>query len=269
MVNIRTIIISVLLLLTFTATSPANRNDDFTIVVNPEEGAISNRWVFVVDTSDSLNGIFDLAIKSLNFITMQNTDDWKFSVIVFNNCGCEKWFTIVDETPGRRGETIWAPTTPQYLSQASKWISNPQQHGVNSYAIGAIEKSLKLETEVLSVFWITDGGFTSSSDNKGFGEIKKLVEECQQWRRRRGLNQASITTVGIKNSHYSAWCRACSSNNPRFRHNYSLPDVYYANKGKKLSDARCQNFLRWIGERYRGGYICVSRGKLLEVSRNK
>lgn len=241
--------------LTFAGDTP---RADVKIVVNPERGAITGRWTFVIDTSDSMGGNFHKAVEGLGAVTQSATDEWKFSVIVFNDRGNERWMMVNDGNT----KTKWLPMSPTNLAAAEKWISASSQNGVCSFGNRAVQWALQQEVDELSIFWVTDGGFSTASNNVGFDPIRNAVRAGQEWRFNRGLRPASITTIGIANPHYSAWCRACINPKTGREHDYAKPDVYYANIGKKLSDRRCQDFLKEIGTDYKGGYLLVTNTSL-------
>lgn len=223
------------------------RTDDPTVEVVdlPTPGALKKNWVFIVDTSDSMEGVFHKALKGWNHVTQAPTDDWSFCVYVFNNSGHDK-------------HTKWLVASPANFERVKKWVKQPSQRGVNSNGRLSIEKALRLTRSELSIILITDGGFTTACENRGFGKIRQTIIDGQAWRKENKLNQATITTIGISNSHYSNWCLKCVRG-PRTTapHNYALPDAWRSNKGKKPTNADCQAFLREIGTAYDGGYILV------------
>lgn len=223
------------------------RTDDpvVTIIDRPAKGAIKKNWVFIIDTSDSMEGVFHKALKGWRYVTQAPTDDWSFCAYVFNNAGHDK-------------HTKWLVSSPENFARVEKWVEQPRQRGVNSNGRLSIEKALRLMKSELSIILITDGGFTTACDNRGFSKIRKTIIDGQAWRRANKLGQATITTIGISNSHYSAWCQKCiRGRRTSSLHNYALPDNWRSNKGKKPSNDDCQSFLREIGTAYSGGYILV------------
>jgi len=227
------------------------------VVVEPTVRLTKN-WIFVVDSSDSMNGVFHKAIEGWRYIVQEPTDDWKFAVIVFNNTGQERWLYV------KEGETKtrWLAASPDMFELAENWVESPKHRGVNSRGRRALDMALRTNCKDLSVVLITDGGFTSACENRGFNEIDETIVNAQVWRKLKGLDrigEAVITTIGIRNTHYSAWCMRCvRGDRAKSCHDYSIPDYWKSNKGKKPSDADCQAFLQRIGTVYRGGYLLVS-----------
>jgi hypothetical protein len=222
------------------------RTDEPTVkIIDRPTTKLAKNWVFVVDTSDSMEGVFHKALKGWRYLTQNPTDEWFFCVYVFNNKGQTK-------------HTKWLASSPENFEKAEAWVEHPRQRGVNSNGKRAIEQALRIMRSELSIVLITDGGFTSACDNRGFGRIRKTIISGQAWRRANSLHQATITSIGVSNSHYSAWCLRCIRGiKTSSRHNYALPDHWRSNKGKKPSDNDCQAFLREIGTAYAGGYLLV------------
>lgn len=222
-------------------------------VVQPAKRLTKN-WVFVIDTSISMNGIFHKVVEGLRHLTQASTDEWYFSVIVFNNTGQERWFKPRIDNKRKR----WLPASPDMFSLTEAWLDNTRQRGVNSHGLRALEWALKSEREELTVVVITDGGFTSACEGRGFGKIRKAIAAAQAWRITNGWKHALITTVGVANSHYSIMCARCVRGRRAGRgHDYSVPDFWLTNIGKKPSNVDCQTFLREIGTTYEGGYLYV------------
>ena len=214
-------------------------------VLDVPTARLSSNWVFVVDTSDSMEGIFHKALEGWRFLTQDPTDEWQFYVFAFSNRGMTR----------RAG---WFEATPDDYRRAEAWVERPQQRGINSFGAEAIAQALRLNTHTLSVVLITDGGFTSACENRGFGTIRGVIAEGQSWRRANALSPATITSVGISNRHYSAWCARCIRGSRTTRpHDYSIADNWRSNKGHKPSDDDCQAFLREVGSTYHGGYLLV------------
>jgi hypothetical protein len=242
----------VVALLMFSSVAFASNEPQVEIVVNPT-ARLTKRWVFVVDNSDSMKGVFHKAIAGWQKLTEAGTDDWMFSVIVFSNTGQERWFM-----PKLHGKRVrWLPATPDMFTLARKWIEHPKQRGTNSRASRAIDWALRTLVKELSVVIISDGGFTSACENRGFSYLRSVVAKAQRWRVLQGLDSALITTIGVRNTHYSAWCTRCIRTRSKTRHDYTLPDHWVSNIGKKPSDEDCQKFLRELGTVYHGGYAIV------------
>lgn len=248
------IILSVLLLST---TALANDQPQVETIVLPKK-RLTKHWVFVIDTSDSMKGVFHKVVKGLQHLTQAPTDEWKFAVLVFNNAGQERWFKpIID---GKR--TKWIPASVNTFALAAMWIDKTRQRGTNSKALRALEWALKSQRKELTVVIIGDGGFTSACENHGFGKVRKVITDSQAWRASNGFGNALITTVGVANSHYSILCARCVRGaRAKTRHNYRVPDFWKTNIGKKPSDIDCQAFLKELGTTYEGGYLLVRHAK--------
>lgn len=233
-----------LLLLLLPVICFANGAHSVEVVVNPTKPLTKN-WIFVVDTSDSMSGVFHKALAGIRRVTRYPTDEWSFKVITFNNRGMTR-------------RTKWVETSVDTLDAAKAWIENPKFHGVNSHGLPAIKEALRADKEDLTIILITDGGFTSACENRGFGKFRQEIADGQAWRVKNKLGKAIITTIGASNTHYSAWCTRCIRPWLKYTpHNYSLKDWWFSNKGQKPSDKDCQAFLSEIGSTYEGGYLLV------------
>ena len=215
---------------------------EFLIIESPKS-RFTKDWVIIVDTSDSMQSVSAKALRAFRTATSSPTDEFKFCAYVFNDFGMEK-----------RSE--WFEASIESFDAIEKWILNKKNAGVHSHGRVAIKKALQTQREELTIIIISDGGFTSSSKGHGFHSMRSTIDECQQYRANNGLGRAIIATIGIENRHYSALCPACC-NHPGAEHNYALPDMWRTNKGYKLSNEKCQSFLREIGTKHNGGYFLV------------
>ena len=212
-------------------------------VVHPKAPPPSD-WVFVIDASDSMEGIFRRAIDGLRYITQWPTDEWHFKVYVFSDKAKTRW-------------TEWEDVSVEALDTVEKWVDEDAQHGVNSYAERAIVKAIQEPRKNLFVILVTDGGFTSSCDDMGYGTITTAIAGAIKARLLAGFNSPLICTIGISNPHYSAWCYRCIHRGSSVPHDFGLPDETTSNKGKKLPNKQCMSYLQWLGDYYRGGFIKI------------
>lgn len=222
------------------------------LIVRPARQLTSN-WIFVVDNSDSMRRNFGKARQGFHFLTQAGTDQWRFKVLVFSNT-----FKLKSEK--------WAPASPTAFDEAERWISHPDQKGISSFgakalfaALGYQENNGKWVAEKtvanLTVVLISDGGFTSSSGNKGHAHLLQSVAEIQALRAKSGIGPAIITTVMIDNPHYNKLC--CPNSGPWTRHYYDAPDTPEHNYGGKASNRDCMAFMRLLGKTYAGGMLLV------------
>ena len=229
-----------------------------TYVVTPEKGVITKNWIFVVDNSDSTLDVFHKALEGYKHVTQFPTDEWSFKLIVFSDAGKERVFEVEQEDGTKKD---WHYATPEDFKAARLWSNQRAQRGVNSYGLSAMVTALQEKKDDLTIVLISDGGFTTAcrvaDEEKRFSTVEATIAAGQAWRTKNGFAPAVITTIGIRNSHYSAYCKACRRNYPGSKHNYNLPDRWESNKGHKPSDQECQAFLERLGRNYFGGYLVV------------
>lgn len=223
------------------------------IVVEPKLRPTKN-WIFVVDNSDSMLDVFHKSLEGFKLVTQTPSDDWKFKLIVFSDMGKQNTFKAKNEA---NIEEDWHAASPTSFDSARRWANKPQNRGTNSHGLPAIIAALHEPIDELTIVIISDGGLTSACENRGFGTTESTIAKAQSWRSKNGHGMAIITTIGIRNSHYSAFCSACNRNKGNTKHNYSLPDQWQTNKGHKPSDADCQAFMQRLGSTYFGGYVLV------------
>ncbi len=179
----------------------------------------TNRWVLVVDNSHSMRGVFGLAMSGYQEITRYPTDDLRFCLYSFSNKGEEKFHA-------------WEWASPVAFEEARSWLR--KNGGTYSHGAGAIEKALMLKEDMLTVFIVSDGGFTSAcASPPDFSTVRLAIKRGQAWRGKHKLRQAVIVTIGIENK------------------NYSL--------AHKPPDADCQAFLRGVGRTGGGGYYLIRK----------
>jgi len=175
-------------LLTF-GISPAQQNPQIEITNPvPPKTQLTTNWVFVMDTSHSMQGIFDKSRAAFLRATSHPTDELFFSVITFNDPGMQKF-------------RDWVPASPREFADASRWVE--QEMRVLSYGQRAIEMALHLERARLTVVMITDGGFTEACEGRGFGTIRQTFADGQEWRRTHGFGEALVCCLGIENIGYT------------------------------------------------------------------
>lgn len=183
---------------------------------------LSDHWIFVVDGSDSMRGVWDKVSEGFGEVTAFQIDEVYFAAITFDDEGMERF-------------RDWESGSVDGLSALSIFI-NSRERGrrpVNSYGMRAIEMALEQSVDELTIFLITDGGFTEVCRAGGnFSIIRDGIARAQQKRVDGGLSQALICTIGIENKNYTA--------------------------GNKPSDEECQGFLSSIGSQWGGGYFLVS-----------
>lgn len=209
-------------------------------VIKPEQFAISNNIVFVVDASstmfsnETINKRFNMA---WNHITNKFAmDELYFCVYIFHDKGHEKFRKWVN-AGGRGGK--------KEFDKAKSWILNNK--GVYSWGANALGKGLREINPLnknwsqqgrLTVILITDGGLTEAAryvpktGKNYFKPIYDVVVNAQKWRLTKNLAPASILTVGIQNE-------------------------FYWSSSVKRPDSECQRFLRILGKKYGGGYVFI------------
>lgn len=155
----------------------------------PPKTQLTKNWVFVVDTSHSMRGVFDKARAAFLHATSFPTDELFFSAITFNNQNMEKF-------------RDWRPSSVQEFQETSRWIESEMR--VLSYGRRAMEMALHLERPELTIVLITDGGFTEACEGRGFDTIRRTITDGQEWRRNNGHGAALICSIGIENIGYTA-----------------------------------------------------------------
>ena len=242
---------------TVNSTSRQGSAPTATEVVRPERGVITKNWIFVVDNSDSTRDVFHKAVEGYKHVTQFPTDEWFFKLIVFSDSGKQRTF----KTGQKDKKKDWHPASVDDFRAARRWANRRVNRGANSKGLSAMVEALKEPKTELTIVLISDGGFTTacrvSDEKRRFAGVESSIASWQAWRGRQGYGPAVIVSIGIRNSHYSAFCRACRRNYPGSRHNYALPDRWASNKGNKPSDTECQAFLRRLGTNYLGGYVVV------------
>lgn len=180
---------------------------------------LTNRWCFVVDNSDSMRGVFGLAISGYQHVTRFPMDDFKFCVFSFSDKGQEKFLG-------------WQDASPKSFKHAENWLW--RNRGTYSHGSDSVSKALRLKVKKLTVFLITDGGFTSACTTPpNFRTVRTAIKGGQAWRKKRGLPGALIVTIGIENKHYTL--------------------------ANKPPDRVCQAFLRGVGRKGGGGAYLIRR----------
>lgn len=192
-------------------------DDDYriTLVSEPAQRLTTN-WAFVVDNSHSTWNIGARILKGFQAALQYPTDHLRFCSYVFHDRGVHKY-----------RNWVWA--SEQEFVATERWIT--QNHGVLSYAGGAIRDALHQEVAELTIIVISDGGFSEEGP-----AIKRIIAEGQQWRIDNGFGRAIICCVGIENM--------LGPN--------SRPRPY-----PKPANETCQQWMRDIGEEGQGGYIYV------------
>lgn len=199
---------------------PDTNSSSMELVIEPKSN-FTKHWVFVVDGSSSMRGVFGMAKHAFIRATEHSSDEWDFACITFDDSRMERF-------------REWSVATPEEFKAAEEWIeTRPNgRRPVLSYGATAIKMALEQQKDELTVVVITDGGFTEvSRAGWNFQVIRDVFEEGQRYRRGHGLSEAIICTIGIENPSYTA--------------------------GHKPPDEQCQAFLREIGERWNGGYYLV------------
>lgn len=177
-------------LLTFVGVVAFAQQNPQVEITNPVEPKtpLTKNWVFVMDTSHSMQGVFEKSRAAFLHATSFPTDELFFSVITFNNQSMEKF-------------RDWRPASAQEFQEAGRWVE--QEMRVLSYGRRAIEMALHLERRELTVVLITDGGFTEACENRGFDSMRRAFADGQEWRRNNGYGQALICSIGIENIGYT------------------------------------------------------------------
>lgn len=199
-----------------TEASP-NSETNLEVIVRPERPLTTN-WAIVMDTSHSMRGVFDSAFGAYLKATSFPTDQLNFCLITFNNQSMEQF-------------KDWSPASVDEFKKAGELIERENRRGVLSYGAKAIRMALQQERQELTVLIITDGGFTEACNRRGFGSIRQVFIENQEWRKNRELGEALISCIGIQNTKYTT--------------------------GGKPPDEECQAFLQEVGTRWGGGYFFV------------
>lgn len=207
---------------------PSLINDQYQFDVVEEHAVpLTTKWVFMVDTSSSMRGVFSKARRGFAEATRCPQDQLEFAVISFAN-----FETLLD----------WRWATPESLAGADQWIHSENTERLSahvlSYGVKAFQLALQQDRKELTIVLITDGGFTeacsrwrSAHNFSAFDPIREAIRAGQAWRINRGLNPAIIAAVGVENIDFTA--------------------------GSKPPDEICQRFLREIGHDNHGGYYLI------------
>lgn len=192
-------------------------DDEYRIsMVSEPTQRLTTNWAFIVDNSHSTWNIGARILKGFQAALQYPTDHLRFCSYVFHDRGVHKY-----------RNWVWA--SEEEFITTERWIT--QNHGVLSYAGGAIRDALHQEVAELTIIVISDGGFSEEGP-----AIKRIIAEGQQWRVDHGFSPAIICCVGIENML-----------GPNTR-----PRPY-----PKPTNEVCQQWMRDIGEEGRGGYIYV------------
>jgi hypothetical protein len=154
----------------------------------PPKTHLTTNWVFVMDTSHSMNGIFDKSRAAFLHVTSYPTDELFFSVITFNDPGMQKF-------------RDWVPASAHEFQEAARWVEREMR--VLSFGQRAVEMALHLERPRLTMILITDGGFTEACEGRGFGTMRQTFADGQEWRRSHGFGEAVICCLGVENIGYT------------------------------------------------------------------
>ncbi len=222
-----------LLILLILVPSHANPGDIFIDMVERPSERFSNNWTFVIEGSVSLRyeplqdtrKLLKKSQTAFKYATSFPQDECKFNMFLFAGDYQKEIHVYRD----------WGPFTPEEVKKTQLWMTNnigAPHMGIFSHGAKSIGLALRQKLKNLTILIISDGGFTSACDAKGFGLIEKIISDGQKWRLLHGLRQAIICTIGIENKHYYA--------------------------GGKPSDKDCQNFLKKIGKQQHGGYWYIS-----------
>lgn len=231
--------------------------------VATKANAVSTNIVFVVDASSTINRYpiirkkFD---KGWNFITKRfASDQLYFCVYTFSG-------------PGDEHKTEWIEAAGadgiKEFDKAKKWIDS-RKNGVASWGLKAIRMALREKNKLdknhatakrLTIVLFTDGGLSEAAGPRieseqetldsplskhvynwtgSYNVVNKMIAQEQALRVKRGLEEATILTIGYENLEADK--------------EYGM-DV-------KQRDPECQAWLRMIGEKYRGGNILIRTKK--------
>jgi hypothetical protein len=246
-------------------------------MVVPQQEALSERWCFVIDGSDSIKTVLPKAIVGFRRVTNISAERLNFTAVLFSGELPTPYYK--DEkrffSPGDIGHKWdWFEASPNTFKELEKWIQ--ANIGVTSFSHMSLKSALTIRKRNLTLVLITDGGFTEacgefpieilkdgSKRDTRFDETEKLINKWQKWRKKNGFNYAIIASIGIRNSHYSDICMACRqqllNEKVTARHNYKVPDNWENNIGDKPSDEKCQDYLMHLGSKWHGGYYIVEK----------
>ena len=159
-------------------------------ITNPvaPKARLTKNWVFVMDTSHSMQGVFDKSRAAFIHATSSTTDELFFSVITFNDPGMTKF-------------RDWQPASEREFREATRWVEREMR--VLSFGQQAIEMALHQQRRELTIVLITDGGFTEACEGRGFGTMRQTFADGQKWRVDNGYGQALICALGIENIGYT------------------------------------------------------------------
>jgi hypothetical protein len=241
--------------------SPVVAQNKYEVVLkqNPAPRAISSNIVFVVDASSTINRYPDAIAKfSLAWDTLvQNfaSDQLYIRTYVFH-----------DELSERKTKWVDAggPLGMEKFEAHKQWVL--RNTGIYSWGLRAIKIALrevcpldknKASKRRLTIVLVTDGGLTEAANNRSgkteedvlnstikehvyarlgsFEVVDKVIELEQQKRVLRGLDRATIVTIGVENV---------------------KADLEYGPSVKR-PNSECQSWLKSIGKRYDGGYFYV------------
>jgi hypothetical protein len=223
----------------------------------PEPYAISHNVVFVVDASSTINyypAIQRKFNRGWEFLTQQfAADELYFRVYVFHDQNQERRTKWVD---------AGGPDGIKQFGRAKKWVQ--KNTGLYSWGLKAMRMALREKNPLdknratarrLTIVLFTDGGFTEAAEGgngatltlkstlkdhvytktRSFDVINKMVAMEQNFRVKKGLDKATIVTIGFEN--------------------FEADNVY--GMGVKQRDPDCQKWLLRLGKKYHGGNFLV------------
>lgn len=254
---------------------------DYTVTmkVAPKE-ALSERWVFLVDGSDSISTVLPKAMAGFRETVNYTGESLKWTCILFS----EEWPRVYYGenavkffVPHNHDEFNWFIASKKNFGNLQRWIG--KNITTNSKVHLALKTALTIDVKNITIIFITDGGITEACHDHSvqlfvngnriierdtrFDETNELINTWQEWRKKRGLNYALISCIGISNGHYSWMCKACSqklrTGKSTIKHNYGIDDNCDDNIGGKPSDKKCQAWLSSLGSQWHGGYWLVEK----------
>lgn len=227
----------------------------------PEPYAVSHNIVFVVDASSTINRYpwikkkFD---RGWDFITQQfAADELYFRVYAFHDQNSEKRTKWVD---------AGGPQGLRFFKRAKKWIK--QNTGIRSWGLKAMRMALREKNPLdknpatqrrLTIVLFTDGGLSEAAEGGGdpqetlksklknhvygftgsYDVVDKMIRMEQNLRKKRGLEEAVIVTIGFEN----------------------LEADREFGLGVKQRDPDCHAWLNKLGKTYHGGNFLIRMKK--------
>lgn len=230
------------------------------VPVMPRPYSISHNVAFVVDASSTMTRSAEMSKKWQmawdTIVNLLSSDDLYVRTYIFHD---------LNDNKRTKWQDFGGPLGFKKFKDTKKWIL--ENKGIRSWGLVSLRQALKDKNPLdknnstnkrLTVILLTDGGFSEAAgpekqSKKMYAKAEKLarsgqwgmtgsfkifdkvIAECQKWRKKKGLDPATIVSIGIQNDDPS-WGTSV-----------------------KRPDKECQKWLKKIGKKYNGGYVYVKR----------